>query len=380
MPSADPRPEGSLSGKPSFVMAATKEARGPGGGNDPAGKRHSATVNRLRGYALVLILIYHGGAILDVPNVIHGESGVDIFLMISGYVLALSCVDLPAAVFLRRRFLRIFPAYWVALILFVFLQVQLTQQPCTWTDFILHFLGLHSFSRTKYLFGINQSFWFVSIILFLYVVFLGVRNRLDDLDFVARSGALTTAALAVYLIASEHYVSVAYMVPRVPDFFIGLVAGQWASGRGVNWRPRTMLAVALIVLGYVSVAYGVDYADVLRGGVYTGIFVCAETGLAVTAIGRSVLWALALIGTYSYELYLVHQPLMRDYSRIAMLRLFDIAEPSKMQLFLGMLAGFAVACLAAYWLHSLTGLITRKTTGRGPGGFAGLDKRKDIPA
>jgi len=72
--------------------------------------------------------------------------------------------------------------------------------------------------------------------------------------------------------------------------------------------------------------------------------------------------------------------LMRDYSRIAMLRLFDIAEPSKMQLFLGMLAGFAVACLAAYWLHSLTGLITRKTTGRGPGGFAGLDKRKDIPA
>jgi peptidoglycan/LPS O-acetylase OafA/YrhL len=309
---------------------------------------------------LLLILVYHGGGILDVPNVAHGESGVDIFLMISGFVLALSCVDLPVGVFLRRRFFRIFPAYWAALLLFVFLQLQFTQLPCTWPDFLLHLLGLHSFSRTRYLFGINQSFWFVSIILFSYLVFLGVRKRLGDLDYVAQWGALTTAALAVYLIASGHYVSVAEMVPRIPDFFIGLVAGQWSSGRGVRWRPGMMLAVALILLGYISVAYGVDYANVLRGGVYLCIFVCAERGMAGSVLGKPILWVLGLLGTYSYELYLLHQPLMRDYSRIVMSRALGIAEPSRMQLIAGMAAGFAVACGAALLLHSLTALVSAR--------------------
>jgi peptidoglycan/LPS O-acetylase OafA/YrhL len=182
---------------------------------------------------------------------------------------------------------------------------------------------------------------------------------------VIRVGALITACLAVYLLWFEHYPSVDYMVPRVPDFFIGLIAGQLASGRPIQFRPGMMLALAFVVLIYISTLHRIDGGDVLLGAAYLCIFLCLEAALGKSGMGRKVLGVLGFVGTYSYELYLLHQPLMRTYSRMVMVREFEITEPTKAQLFIGMIVGLVVAGFGAIILHRLTNIIPKWLWNRG---------------
>jgi peptidoglycan/LPS O-acetylase OafA/YrhL len=143
------------------------------------------------------------------------------------------------------------------------------------------------------------------------------------------------------------------MVPRVPDFFIGLLAGQLASGRGLEFRPGPLTAVAVLLVMYIGIAYSIDGHDVVVALAYLCAFLCLEPILARGAIGRLVLGLLGVLGTYSYELYLLHQPLMRNYSRMVIDRYFGISSPTQWQLFEGMAVGFAVACVGAVILHWL---------------------------
>lgn len=322
------------------------------------------TVNRVRGVALLLVLLYHSTDIVDWPNLFHGESGVDIFLLLSGFNLAVSCADLPATTFLRRRFFRIFPAYWCALALFVGLEAHFSGVRHSWPDLALHVTGLHGFARSQFLWGINDSFWFITLIVLCYALFLVVRRHLADAAFVIRAGSLATVALAVYYLSFGHLFNIPYLVARLPDFFIGLLAGQWAARRRLEFRPGFALAIALLLLAYISFTCSLQAYDLLLALGYLCAFVTLEPRMEGAAVGRWILGLLGFLGTYSYELYLLHQPLMRNYSRMVIVRWYGVASPSQAQLLTGMLAGLAVAALGAVALHRLVDFVSRHTWDR----------------
>jgi peptidoglycan/LPS O-acetylase OafA/YrhL len=351
-----------------FSLYVGRNQDGAAGGQAVARRGFSPTVNRLRGYALLLVLVFHSGGMLDLPDLIHGETGVDIFLMISGYILAVYCVDTPTKVFLRRRFFRIFPAYWFALALFVSLEAYFSGVRHSLLDLGLHVVGLHGFARGRFLWGINDSFWFISIIVFCYCIFLGVRRHLHDLAFMISACSFLTAGLAIYYLWSGHLQNIPFMVPRVPDFFIGLMAGQLASGRGIEFRPGPLLAVALLLVAYVGVSNAIDGHDVVLALAFLCAYLCLEPVMERGAIGRLVLGLLGVLGTYSYELYLLHQPLMRNYSRMVIERVYGIPTPTQGQILAGMAAGFAVACVGAFLLHWLVEFVLNKRWNRRPTG------------
>ncbi len=72
--------------------------------------------------------------------------------------------ELPARDFLRRRFFRIFPSYWMALALFVVLGTAFRHRVFTLPDILLHVAGLHATFRGAYFSDINDSFWFITTI------------------------------------------------------------------------------------------------------------------------------------------------------------------------------------------------------------------------
>ena len=86
-----------------------------------------ASLQQLRGVAVLLVLAYHlsgvGARALGLPDttgrLVHAQAGVDLFFVISGYVMVLvSCTDRGEARvtpggFLARRVLRIYPLYWL---------------------------------------------------------------------------------------------------------------------------------------------------------------------------------------------------------------------------------------------------------------------------
>ncbi|MEI7609645.1 MAG: acyltransferase family protein, partial [Rhodospirillaceae bacterium] len=76
-------------------------------------------IDELKGLAIFLVLIFHCTCALRLPNLSLGHSGVDIFLVLSGFGLSWGLREESGRRFLARRLAAIVPRYWLALALVV---------------------------------------------------------------------------------------------------------------------------------------------------------------------------------------------------------------------------------------------------------------------
>lgn len=93
--------------------------------------RHIPTLDGVRGLAIVFVILFHAHIVFakssEIPDVLYqalglGWSGVDLFFVLSGFLISgilLDTVDSPRyfRTFYARRVLRIFPLYFVYLLL-----------------------------------------------------------------------------------------------------------------------------------------------------------------------------------------------------------------------------------------------------------------------
>src|SRR5579872_3052735 len=80
------------------------------------------SIQSLRALAALLVVFHHARQFPGFKDVIGtgiGVSGVDIFFVISGFVMALTAgrAGYPASTFLKRRATRIIPLYWAVTLL-----------------------------------------------------------------------------------------------------------------------------------------------------------------------------------------------------------------------------------------------------------------------
>jgi peptidoglycan/LPS O-acetylase OafA/YrhL len=327
----------------------------PPGGRLPA-------VDELKGVAMLLVILYHCGGIFGWPNWLHGEVGVDVFLIVSGFTLARGSATLPWRDFLRRRLLRVFPAYWVALAAFAGLGAHFFNSTYSFGNIAVHALGLHGFALTQpgYFSAINDSFWFISLILLMYLVFLGLRRHLADLARVIGTGLLLSAATCWIYLEVHHTGGLNQLATRVPAFFLGLVGAQLLGASESELRPSPLLAAGLLAVTYLGWIHGVILFYAFVGPAVVLVFLAARSSLLKHPDGRFALGVLGTIGIYSYEIFLFHQPLIRDYNRLFWSRAFDIAEPTPLQLALGVAGGLAVTFAVSWGVHTVNERLFRR--------------------
>jgi peptidoglycan/LPS O-acetylase OafA/YrhL len=319
-----------------------------------AAGQHLAAVDELKGLAILLVLLYHCGAVLGDENTIHGEVGVDIFLILSGLTLALNSVTIPLREFFTRRFLRIYPSYWLALGLFVWMLRFFYGQSRSWETIWQHMLGIHAFTRLAYFADITDSFWFVSIILAAYLVFAALRRHLDNLSLVlAVAGFLTLFATVAYQ-ANGHFGGLISLAVRIPSFFVGMIAGRlFGAGTG-EIRFDLFLGLGLLSFYYLTFYRGIACNYTLPA---VGIIV---TWLGLRhyfvrfAEGRFVLSTFSFLGLISYEIYLFHQPFVRDYN----IFIFDKIRhpnPTHGEILGGIFAGLGITLILSLAIHKMVG-------------------------
>jgi peptidoglycan/LPS O-acetylase OafA/YrhL len=307
-------------------------------------------VDELKGFAMVLVLLYHIGGVLRWDNWLHGEVGVDIFLILSAFTLVLTARDLPVKEFLKRRLLRIFPSYWVAIAFFVLFNDRFFGSNYSTATIVLHVLGLHGFSSGVYFSDINDAFWFISMILAMYVVFLLVRARLADISYVLGFGMLLTVGVCAAYIAAAHAGGLIQLAVRIPSFFVGLVAGQvWTSPKS-TLKPSGLLIAGLVAITYLGWFKGIITFYAVAGVAASAAFLLAARYLARAPEGRMVLTGFSFIGLYSYEIFLFHQPLMRDYNFYAY-RVWLGIEPTDAELAVGIACSLVVTLIISISLH-----------------------------
>jgi peptidoglycan/LPS O-acetylase OafA/YrhL len=313
-------------------------------------------IDELKGIAIIIVILSHARSVLPMlAETLRGEVGVDIFLALSGFLLAFSSANESIGVFLRKKGWRILPAYWIALIFFVMLKA-LTLGVAHIESVGLHLFALQLFASPEYIYDINRSFWFVSFIALAYLIFLGVRKHVERTGLMLIACGVLTIASACWYRELGYADGIMNIAPRFLPFFLGIIAGRAYRNGSIEVKPDvpTFCGIALII---GSILIGVPYADSVIGALI--IF----TWFAIRKhIGRAK-QGLALLGVISYEIFLFHQPLIDEFNIFAQKKMFG-GMPGEAHLAIGVVIGLIITTAISVGLHNLLKKLSLKSLPR----------------
>jgi peptidoglycan/LPS O-acetylase OafA/YrhL len=258
----------------------------------------------------------------------QGHLGVVVFNVITGLVLAWPHLGpgrrpIPElGAFLRRRFLRIVPAYWLALGLWAGVAALVDEPPAA-RSVVTHLLFVHTLSPAEF-FTIVPAYWWLGLLAELYLAFPLVLRFQQAVgpwrgaavvcaacwggwlvaDALARPGS--TAALLNYM----GYFNLPY---RLPEFALGIgLASSLRTGAG-GGPPRlaagacaALLAASALLMAIPAALPGsapLVHVRLVAGCV--ALFVALLALPMQRAEGR-----IARLAAASYSFYLLHQPIL----------------------------------------------------------------------
>jgi peptidoglycan/LPS O-acetylase OafA/YrhL len=243
-----------------------------------------------------------------------GRDGVALFFVLSGYVIHRSCLNgsnLSWAEYAQRRFWRIYPAYLVALIGF-----SLWDGIGSNSNLISHLTLTHNiFPATFY--GLNSSFWSLATeaqLYLLYPIICVIRNR-KGMGWSLVFGCVVSLAwtLAAIAFGKQHAVPVSMSpIALWPSWILGacLAEAHQSGERFFTCSPLRWWILAGIAWIVTLLVRGIHPST---EHFLAAALLCAlilETYLSASSSLSKSAKAVATIGTCSYSLYLIHQPIM----------------------------------------------------------------------
>jgi peptidoglycan/LPS O-acetylase OafA/YrhL len=376
------------SGEPGSETTVSRStaAGGTDGADDPPGGLGSsagrfAGFDGVRALAALGVLVTHVGlAVGFTPRNASGhylarlDVGIAIFFVLSGFLLYRPFVarrldgrPRPATrSYLRNRFLRIYPAYWLALtVLAVVLDTGRDEIQNLW-DFVVYYGLLQSYSAHTALGGLQQAWTLTNEVAFYLVLPLwaagaawAARRLAPQRAFAAELGALAVAAAGalgfrywVHTVDTSD-VTLGTIDPRVhwlPANFHLFVPGmalavalEWSRRRerplGVlDWPRRHPLACwagAAVCFWLVSTQLDLGFevgasapgTSMVKELLYAavGFLVVLPVAVAGGTLPRSLRWLgsrpMMALGTLSYGIYLWHEGVLHIYRDI-----FDLPD------------------------------------------------------
>ena len=130
---------------------------------------HHNNVNLLRAIAVITVFAHHFSHYtgLSIPwiSVFGGQLGVQLFFLVSGYLIVQSAAHLSWWVFLINRAFRIFPVYWVVVLIVsigISHSLPLTK-PEDWPYFLINFLALGHLAPYALSFDVLTVSWTLTV-------------------------------------------------------------------------------------------------------------------------------------------------------------------------------------------------------------------------
>jgi peptidoglycan/LPS O-acetylase OafA/YrhL len=306
-------------------------------------------LDELKGVAIILIILYHAGGVLVWPDYLHGEVGVDIFIILSGIGLTLSTKSEGPGRFLLRRFWRIYPAYWIALAACIAADGYFRGIHFGTGNILLHILGIHGWFGDVYAISICDAFWFITLILTLYAIYVPLRRLGDRVDDLLLAGAIISVVpIFVYFYWGQS-ATFAHVTLRIPGFFLGLLIGRLLRTGHLDVPINAKTAGAFFLLFFCSYGRGIIIVSFCMGL----IVMLAYVFLLRPYLGEVIRKDLKFLGDRSLEIFLIHQPLIREYNVYILQRIYNTANLSALSLATGMVIGLAVTLVLASGLHAM---------------------------
>ena len=283
-------------------------------------------IQALRGLAACMVLVFHStqiwselvGKAINTLAWRNGGAGVDIFFVISGFVMTVSSIGKesahPARNFLERRLIRIVPLYWiittVALVKVVAqARPEIVAAGRHATTSLAFVVSSYLFIPIRNVYGESLPLlpvgWTLNFEMFFYLLFaLALALRLNVVRFLV---PMLVVLAAVGMVRHSSWPTITGLAsPLLLEFLAGVLLGYAVfKGFRLDWRVSLALGVAGLAALVTVPAYELQIMRVLAWGVPAVLVV--QCGVMLEErFGRSMpRWAL-LLGDASYSIYLFH--------------------------------------------------------------------------
>ena len=307
----------------------------------------------LRGLSILLLMALHS-EVFD-SSVFGFEVGplagvvasflLGSFFFLAGYFTEYSIQKSDGNIlgFFKSKFIRIFPPYWLALALFIFV-LGYTLKRFDTLAYILNLQWLLSPVFIKQVLTI----WYISVLVGYYIIF-GI------LLFTIRS-AVTSAILSVIIFAGTYITNAltGLFEPRFFQYFFIFLAGvyffRFEAVRNrlldLGFIYKVIIAIVTVIPFWMVSASGYNVTDglfILTADIFILGWVLLWLSIFRTGIGNWKIWA--FLSTASLFTYLYHRPIWK---------VFEIAfglEPGIQRVFVNLIPGAIVALILGYYLQ-----------------------------
>ena len=304
-----------------------------------------AFIDALRGFACLWVIAVHAhGAWITNPDDVAklswqypllsfwglGMKGVDLFIVLSGFCLSWpifrpdGSVDVSRVgkTFFIRRFWRIIPVYYTALLFAVVLLNSGLPKFAPYTsllDVVPSLLGIQNVFTT-FAGRINGSLWSIALELQLYVLFPFVVRM------IARFSTVTVCALLFAISAlagiADSFIDAANVVGyfslpgRVGQFAAGIYVASLMK-RNIVMPITLILFLASIGCGFGLLAHNGKGGQLIHGLTFTSWGVTFAMVILLLSRSNDLVWTgkpfgklLCNTGLISYSVYAVHFPIV----------------------------------------------------------------------
>lgn len=327
-------------------------------------EKQLASIQILRAYAAGTVAVGH--ALLEARTIAQGNGetfdisflawgfGVDVFFVISGFIMAYSTVSdfgrqgAPGR-FLWRRLIRIVPLYWLltaALVAIAFVGAT-SSRPTTW-DVVSSFLFIPDEALSGAIVPVLTVGWSLNYEMLFYMVFGAALFAPPRFVLPIVTGVIGLLILAGVVFRPEAAPLQVWTSSLSAEFVYGIwIAVAVMAGVAITGAARIVLTITALALTLVTmfVLLNIPGPRALVYGIPAALLViCA---LSWNLNGRTW-WGLTILGDASYSLYLSHMFAVRLARKLWEAVGFGGANPWLFVVFALILS--ILAALACYYL------------------------------
>ncbi|HIK04172.1 MAG TPA: acyltransferase [Trichormus sp. M33_DOE_039] len=314
--------------------------------NNPVKLTRFKWIDQIKGLAILAIILFHFFqnypdrlsivTSLDRIGAKLGYAAVDLFFVMAGlntsYALIsklepdkIDQIHINWKSWVKKRLSRIYPAYILAFIIscllyYLFGIFKIKSLP----NFSISFIGLAGKDFQE----INPGFWFFTVILEAYLltplIFILCKNQHRQILILGSIiGTLSKLVTAYFFLNQNHKISFfllqnnflgSYIFQFCLGIYWGFIYAKYKEFRKIDFWVVTLIflvgSVIYAILGFakVDIIYMLGFDALFTPFMFLGI----KEGLCridrINKLG-SVLDFLSILGIYSYQIYLIHQPL-----------------------------------------------------------------------
>lgn len=305
------------------------------------------SIQALRGLAALMVVFYHARYLFDSPSLErafrNGAGGVDIFFVISGFVIYLTGRKLPPRTFMVRRIVRIVPLYWFFLTLKLVMAlagVSGSRSLNLSSSYILSgYFFTPAYDRSNEALPLIVAGWTLNFEMYFYLIAAAVLALRPKHFLALTSGAIIIGITVGIppLLSGNPPAQIFILSPIALEFVAGmLLAAMWIRGIRLP-LAATVLLLVVSVLWFAFTPHQGNYS-ILRVTIWgppaIGIVLAALNLEERLSIDKAT--PLLLLGDSSYSLYLTHTAVLPLV--MTMLRKLPPCEP---------IVGFTLLVVAA---------------------------------